>query len=83
MKHDSLYGPINSDWRSAAGKFEWQISIPPNTTALVYVPVKTGGVVTEGGKAAGDQRGIKFRSLENGRAIYEVGSGAYDFESPL
>ena len=83
VKHDSLYGPIKSDWRSAAGKFEWQISIPPNTTALVYVPVKTGGVVTEGGKAAGDQRGIKFRSLENGRAIYEVGSGAYDFESPL
>jgi len=81
VEYDSLYGPIKSGWRSNNGKFAWQISIPPNTTATVYVPVKDAGVVTENGKRAETQRGIKHLRTENARAIYEIESGAYDFQS--
>ena len=82
-EHDSLYGPIRSDWRIENGKFNWQISIPPNTTATIYVPVKEGGAVTESGQPVGAQPGVKFIRNENGRAIYEIESGDFNFQSPL
>jgi alpha-L-rhamnosidase len=81
VRHDSLYGPIKSDWHAKNGQFDWQISIPANTTATIYVPVKRGGLVTERGKSAEAQRGINYLRTENGRAIYEIESGAYDFQS--
>ena len=83
VEHDSLYGPIKSNWQVKNGKLSWQISIPVNTSATIYVPVKAGGAVTEGGKSAEQQAGIKFIHKENDRAIYEIESGAYDFQTAL
>jgi len=82
-EHNSLYGPIRSNWRFENGKFNWQVSIPANTTAIIYVPVKEGGPVTEGGQPVGLRPGVKFLSNENGRAIYEIESGDFNFQSPL
>ncbi|MGN6556035.1 MAG: family 78 glycoside hydrolase catalytic domain [Verrucomicrobiota bacterium] len=82
-EHDSPYGPIQSDWRVDSGKFIWQIAIPVNTTATVCVPVKDGGLVTEGGKPVAGRPGVKFLRFENGRAVFEIGSGDYEFRSVL
>jgi alpha-L-rhamnosidase len=43
-QHHSLYGPITSEWELAGGKFVWNVSIPPNTTATAHLP---GGEVRE------------------------------------
>ncbi len=40
---DSLYGKIVSDWRIEGGKFEWDVVIPPNTSATVTLPGETTG----------------------------------------
>ncbi|MCX6895815.1 MAG: family 78 glycoside hydrolase catalytic domain [Verrucomicrobia bacterium] len=82
-EHDSLYGPIKSDWRNADGKFEWNISIPANTTATVHVPAQAADSVTEGGQPAAQSRGVKFLRFENGRAVFEIESGNYVFQSKL
>lgn len=55
----------------------WDISIPANTTALVYVPASKRDEVVE--KLVG-QKELKFIKLENNRVIYELGSGNYSFE---
>ena len=83
VEHDSLYGPIQSDWRVKNGKFNWRVSVPVNATATVYVPVKENVAVTEGGQPAGMRPGVKFLRNENGRAIYEIESGEFAFQSPL
>ncbi len=83
VEHDSLYGPIKSNWQVKSGKFNWQISIPANTSATIYVPVKEGGAVTEHGQPAGMCPGLKFLRNENGRAIFEIVSGKFDFQSSL
>ncbi len=71
--HLSPYGLIASEWHKDGNAFDWQIEIPANTTATVYVP------------AAGldDVRvkGLKAVRFEDGRAIYEIGSGKYHFTS--
>jgi len=79
----SPYGEIRSEWKSEAGTFRWHFRVPPNTTAMVYVPASSPDVVTEGGKAASGAAGVKFLRMEKGRAVFEAGSGAYEFESRI
>ena len=81
VRHDSLYGAIESDWRVESGRFHWQISLPPNTTATIYVPAKDYRAVQQGGQPVEGQPGLTYTRTENGRAIYEIESGAYDFQS--
>ena len=71
--HESPYGLIASEWRRDGKKFDWRIEIPVNTTATVYVPG------TDPEKISAD--GVKARRFENGRAIFELGSGKYHFVS--
>ncbi len=75
----SPYGEIRSEWRSSGGIFRWRFRVPPNTTATVYVPASRPEVVTEGGKAASEASGVRFLRMEKSRAVFEVGSGTYDF----
>jgi alpha-L-rhamnosidase len=81
--HDSPYGPVKSEWRVEKQTFLWRISVPPNTTATIHVPVKPGGVVTEGGKPASDSPGVTFLGSGSGRATYEIKAGVYDFRAAL
>ncbi|MDD4871378.1 MAG: family 78 glycoside hydrolase catalytic domain [Kiritimatiellae bacterium] len=81
--HNSMYGHIWSGWTSSDGRFEWKIVIPPNTTAVAYVPAKDAEQVEESGVLVGQSPGIKFMKYENGRAIYELDSGVYVFSSRL
>ena len=76
---ESPYGEIRSEWKYEGGTFRWHFRVPPNATATVYVPASRPEAVTEGGKAASEASGVRFLRLEAGRAVFEVGSGTYDF----
>jgi len=77
----SMYGPIKSEWQLSDNQFSWNINIPANTTATVYIPAEKGGDITESGKQVSTARGVKFVKFEEGRAVYEIGSGSYHFIS--
>ncbi len=79
--YNSIHGTIVSDWQRDRGKFSLKISIPANTTAMVYVPAKSSETVTENGNLAGQTPGVKFLRFENDRAVYAIESGNYDFQS--
>jgi alpha-L-rhamnosidase len=81
--HRSPYGLIASEWEKQAGVFRWKVTIPANTTATVYVPASSPDSVTENGKAAAQARGVKLVKMENGRAVFAIGSGNYTFESRI
>ncbi len=72
---------IASDWKIDGGSFHWDVTVPPNTTATVWVPAKEERSVTEGGRRASEIKGIKFLRRESDAAVYEVGSGNYRFVS--
>ena len=40
--YNSVSGRIESNWRRKSNRFEWDILIPPNTTAEVWLPTKEG-----------------------------------------
>lgn len=80
---DSPYGTIVSNWNLEGSKLTMDVSIPPCTTATVYVPAKDPSEVTENGKPVGDAEGVKFLRMQNGAAVYTVGSGSYRFGSVM
>ncbi|HVX65692.1 MAG TPA: family 78 glycoside hydrolase catalytic domain, partial [Bryobacteraceae bacterium] len=79
--HQSLYGRIASSWKRAGDRLSWSVSVPPNTTATVYVPARGDAPVLESGRAAEKAAGVKFLRREGDAALFEVGSGNYQFES--
>ena len=91
--YDSPYGRIVSNWKLEGEKLTMDVTIPPNSTATIYVPVaskpsedgpaKDAASVTESGKPATKAVGVKFLRMENNAAVYAVGSGTYHFESML
>jgi alpha-L-rhamnosidase len=80
--HDSAYGRIVSNWKKVGDKLTMQVTIPANTTATVFVPARDAASVTESGKATALAKGVKFQRMEKDAAVYEVGSGSYQFEAP-
>jgi len=79
--YQSPYGRIISNWKVDKGSVTIEVTIPPNTTATVYVPAKEAAAVTESGSTIEKVKGVKFLRMESGAAVYELGSGCYRFSS--
>ncbi len=60
--NDSVHGLIVSNWKREGGKLTMNVTIPINTTAMVYVPAK-------------EPAGVKFLRMVNTSAVYAVGFG--------
>jgi alpha-L-rhamnosidase len=77
--YDSPYGTIKSDWQIEGGQFKWHVTVPANTTAVLYMPAGSEKEVKEGGTAISKVQGIRFLENEGGRSLIEIGSGDYNF----
>ncbi|MFA5420326.1 MAG: family 78 glycoside hydrolase catalytic domain, partial [Bacteroidales bacterium] len=80
--HKSPYGNIVSDWRFENSNYCWNIEIPVNTKATVYIPANNADAVLEGSQKASTAAGVRLLEMKDGFAIYEVLSGVYHFVSP-
>lgn len=79
--YHSVHGLIRSEWNTSKGSFDWQITIPANTRAQIFVPAKNVNDITESGQTIDKSEGIKFVRMDGSRAIINVGSGNYHFVS--
>lgn len=79
--YHSIRGPIRSEWRLDGKDLTLNVSVPANTTATLYLPASDAATVTEGGKPAAQAEGVKFVRMEGTTAVYELGSGSYEFVS--
>jgi alpha-L-rhamnosidase len=75
--HETLHGRIVSEWRRDVGQLTMNVTIPPNTTATVFVPANQAGDVIECGKPATRSAGLHFLRMESGRAVFAAESGSY------
>ncbi|RPJ80690.1 MAG: alpha-L-rhamnosidase, partial [Acidobacteria bacterium] len=79
VAHQSLYGEARSSWANESGLFELAVSIPPNTTATVWLPRVRADAVTEGDQPLAVGRGIASVRQEGDSVVLEIGSGSYRF----
>lgn len=75
----SVHGLIKSEWKKEGDTFHWNISIPANTKALVYLPASSLKDVEENGKKLTAAVGVRFIRSEGEKQVVELGSGNYLF----
>ena len=80
--YDSMYGRISSAWKVDGKTLTYRATVPANTTATLYLPASSASVVKEGGKQAGEAKGVTFLRQEGGKAVFLLKSGSYEFSSP-
>lgn len=81
--YESVYGRVVSSWKMEGDSITLNVTVPANTKAEVYVPSKSENVVTEGGMSAVKARGVNFLRMDGDAAVFEVGSGSYEFRSTI
>jgi len=82
-EHRSLYGALRVQWRREGSKFRYEIELPPNTSALVHLPTSEASAITESGRPAAKAAGVHPAGTASGRAVFEVESGQYVFETAM
>jgi len=81
--YNSMHGNIMSEWDIEGDTLTLSVTIPANTTGTVYVPAHDANDVAESGKPAAQSEQVKFIRMEDGAAVYEIGSGNYTFVSKM
>ncbi|MFO7658298.1 MAG: family 78 glycoside hydrolase catalytic domain, partial [Bacteroidales bacterium] len=77
--YHSVHGQIKSHWKRENSFLYWSIQIPHNTTAVIHFPVSDKKSISEkGGKLSGIS-GMIYLGEKNGKAMYKIGSGSYQF----
>lgn len=84
-KYQSIHGNIESGWEIShnGDLFTYEVTVPANTTATLYLPAVSESMVLEGEVLASNAEGIQFVKYEDGRAVYELQSGSYVFHSMI
>jgi hypothetical protein len=85
-------GLIRSSWTRAANTIQWNVSVPVNATAKMYVPTlgtpltqvtvsESGTNIFKNGAMAASVPGLAFDHAESGNGqsfiVFNVGSGSY------
>ncbi|TWT91069.1 Bacterial alpha-L-rhamnosidase [Pseudobythopirellula maris] len=77
--HQSIRGPIRVRWEDTESGFRLEARVPANTTATIYLPASPDDTVTERGAPVENGEHVRFIGHEEGRAVYEIDSGSYEF----
>jgi alpha-L-rhamnosidase len=77
--YQSPYGSIQSAWTVSGNLTTWKATIPPNTSALIFLPVKEKTSVLVDGKDARQNQWLHFVRSENGAQIFTAEPGSYSF----
>lgn len=77
---DSVRGRIAVSWRKQDGAVTLDVSIPPNTTATLVLPVGRPGDITESGKPVIQVQEIQDAHSRDGLTVLELCSGSFLFE---
>jgi alpha-L-rhamnosidase len=78
---DSVRGRIASHWKQEAGVWTLDLAIPANTQAMVRIPNGDAARVMESGHPAQSAPGVRFVRQDGADALFEVGSGVYQFST--
>ena len=76
--YNSIHGPIETEWHLENGTYKLKVTIPPNTTASVFID-GAKDKITESGRPIAEADGVKFERTDGAAQVFTVGSGTYDF----
>lgn len=77
--YDSMYGRIESSWEQKEGQCHYRFTVPPNTSATLYLPAASVEKVTENNQPLSSSEDIQCRGVVGGNVVMELPSGHYHF----
>jgi alpha-L-rhamnosidase len=75
----SLHGKIVSAWKRSAGRFDWEVVVPPNTTATARFPIPANAVITEGKTSLTRIPGVTAVKRAKDATTCTLAPGTYQF----
>lgn len=82
--YQTNYGLVSSHWKMSDNKeLKFDVEIPANTTATVYIPATDAASVKENNKTLTSVTDFKVSGKEKDYVVVELGSGKYSFTSIL
>ena len=82
-EYESNYGTIRSEWKRQGDKISMKITVPPNTSAMVYFPPVDKNSVEEGGKSPDSVDGISWSDENDSQPALRVLAGEYVFTAKM
>ncbi|MGE6353432.1 glycoside hydrolase family 78 protein [Flavobacterium sp. NPDC079362] len=73
--YESIHGTIKSNWKKTKNNLQWNITIPANTSAIVYLPSTKVSAVTLDNKNL-DKTAVSYK-VENNKLVLTLPSGSY------
>jgi alpha-L-rhamnosidase len=73
--YESVYGLIKSDWKKSKNSLQWKITIPANSSAVVYLPTANVLSVTVNNQKL-DKSSASYK-IENNNIVLTLESGSY------
>jgi alpha-L-rhamnosidase len=82
--HDCIYGRIVSNWSIDDKRMLTLIvTVPPNTTATLFLPTADAKTATESGRPWSQAFGVRRTAAERRSLTLELQPGRYEFKSQL
>lgn len=81
--YDSVVGRIESGWKLDGKTLQYACTVPANSSATLELPAKEPAKVTEGASLASEARGVIYVGERNGRAVFDLGAGSFEFRSQV
>lgn len=80
--YHSVYGRIGSAWKRKEDSLVWEVKIPANTSATLYMPTRSDQIY-ENGRLISESKDVHLIGENNGKMVCRVGSGTYLFSIKL
>lgn len=77
--HITPYGKVVSNWGQTDTAYSWEVSVPANSTATIWLPNEDISAITEGSKSLKHSEGLQVLRREKGYTVCKIGSGSYNF----
>ncbi len=81
--NETQYGNASIKWEKDLGRFNLNVTVPVGSTATLYLPASNIENITEGEVDVESIGEINIQGMEDGFAVFTVGSGTYEFSSQM
>ncbi|MGB5667007.1 MAG: family 78 glycoside hydrolase catalytic domain [Maribacter sp.] len=78
--YDSMYGRIQSEWHLEENGWIYKTTVPPNTSATLFLKTDLAKNITENGMKLKKAKDIQILTPENDKVKLELSSGSYIFK---
>jgi alpha-L-rhamnosidase len=79
FRYASRYGEINSSWAMKGSTVQWNVTVPPNTTAQLPLNVTEQNKYSLNGVAIAKSDKVRAEGESDGKTIYLLPAGSYSF----